>query len=166
MTPAHISRRTLLEVGASVALSGFGCTSRRSADGAPLKFMQFYAPGGEIAAQDQWFVDMVDQWNASNTRKIELEYVPAAEYLNGVKLAVSFASGHAPDLFILSPGDFLRYYNGGALADLTPYIGEDARADFPANVVASRMVDGRRLSDRPIVETLVEYFCRPIAVRG
>ena len=51
--------------------------------------------------------------------------------------------GEAPDLFILSPGDFLRYYNGGALGDLTPYISSEARADFPASVVASRMVDGR-----------------------
>ena len=120
--------------------------------------MQFYAPGGESAAQGQWFVDMVDAWNASNRRPIELEYVPVSEYLNGVKLAVSFASGHAPDLFILSPGDFLRYYNGGALADLTPYISSEARADFPESVVASRVVDGRLYAVPMEVEPMAIFY--------
>ena len=36
-------------------------------------------------------------------------------------------SGAVPDLFIISPGDFLRYYNGGVLLDLTPFM-EKARA--------------------------------------
>jgi multiple sugar transport system substrate-binding protein len=140
-----ISRRELLRYGAALAGAGVACTSDRDGDdgNAPLKFLQFYAPGGEVAAQEQWFIDMVAEWNASGRRQIELEYVPALEYMNGIKLAVSFASGQAPDLFLLSPGDFLRYYNGGALADLTPYISSEAREDFPASVVASRMVDGR-----------------------
>lgn len=140
-----ITRRKLLRYGAALAGAGFACTSDKNGDSenAALRFLQFYAPDGEVAAQAQWFVDMVDEWNASNRRKIELEYVPVLEYMNGIKLAVSFASGQAPDLFILSPGDFLRYYNGGALGDLTPFISSEARADFPASVMASRMVDGR-----------------------
>lgn len=160
MTTTPFSRRRLLKYGAALAGTGFGCTSPRDDDvtGASLSFMQFYAPGGEVFAQAQWFVDMVDEWNASNRRKIELEYVPVSEYLNGIKLAVSFASGQAPDLFILSPGDFLRYYNGGALADLTPYISREAREDFPASVIASRMVDGRIYGVPMEVEPLAIFY--------
>lgn len=155
-----ISRRRLLEYGAAVAGAGFACTDRQrsSVSETTLRFLQFYAPGGEVAGQAQWFVDMVDQWNASNPRQIELEYVPVSEYLNGIKLAVSFASGQAPDLFILSPGDFLRYYNGGALADLTPYISQEAREDFPESVIASRMVDGRIYGVPMEVEPLAIFY--------
>ena len=160
MTPTPMSRRRLLKYGAALAGTGFGCTSppRDHATDATLNFLQFYAPGGEVVAQAQWFVDMVDEWNASNRRQIELEYVPVSEYLNGIKLAVSFASGQAPDLFILSPGDFLRYYNGGALADLTPYISTEAREDFPASVIASRMVDGRIYGVPMEVEPLAIFY--------
>ena len=155
-----MSRRQLLVYGAAVAGSGFGCASDRSgaAEDATLSFLQFYSPGGEVPAQAQWFADMVDEWNASKRRQIELEYVPVSEYVNGVKLAVSFASGQAPDLFILSPGDFLRYYNGGALADLTPYISTEAKADFPASVVASRMVDGRIFAVPMEVEPMAIFY--------
>ena len=155
---APLSRRELLGYGAAVVGSGLGCAAPRRPADAPLRFLQFYAPGGEVAAQSQWFVDMVEEWNASNRRRIELEYVPVREYLNGIKLAVSFASGQAPDLFILSPGDFLRYYNGGALADLTPYIAADAREDFPESVVASRMVDGRLFAVPMEVEPMAIFY--------
>ena len=43
------------------------------------------------------------------------------DYINGTKLPTAFASGQGPDIFLISPGDFLRYYNGGVLLDLTPY---------------------------------------------
>lgn len=160
VTPPPLSRRALLKYGAALAGSGFACSpeGRAGDEDAPLRFLQFYAPGGEIAAQGQWFVDMVDEWNASSHPPIRLEYVPVFEYLNGIKLAVSFASGHAPDLFILSPGDFLRYYNGGALADLTPYLSAEARADFPENVVASRMVDGRLFAVPMEVEPMAIFY--------
>lgn len=160
MTPTPISRRRLLKYGAALAGTGVGCTSPYRGDekDAALRFLQFYAPGGEVAAQTQWFVDMVDAWNASHRRKIELEYVPVQEYLNGIKLAVSFASGQAPDLFIISPGDFLRYYNGGALADLTPYISQDAKKDFPESVIASRMVGGRIYGIPMEVEPLAIFY--------
>jgi multiple sugar transport system substrate-binding protein len=108
-----------------------------------LKFWQFYAPGGSVKPQVDWFIQTVEDWNAINPEKIELEYVPVSEYVNGIKLATSFASGSGPDIFIISPGDFLRYYNGGVLADLTPYISAEAVADYPENVLATRSVDGR-----------------------
>ena len=127
---------------AATALSGFpyiscGCAAQA------LKFWQFYAPGGGVATQDKWFEDVVKGWNATHDVKVELVYVPNNAYMDGTKLPTAFASGAGPDSFIISPGDFLRYYNGGVLLDLTPFMEEAARADFFPSVIANRMVTER-----------------------
>jgi multiple sugar transport system substrate-binding protein len=150
--PAGLTRRRILQGGATFAaagmaggITGFPFLNRMAvqAQEAPLKFWQFYAPGGDVAPQVAWFEKLVADWNDSHPQKVELEYVPGSEYISGTKLATSFASGQGPDIFIISPGDFLRYYNGGVLADLTPFITDEAKADFPESVIANRMVDGK-----------------------
>ena len=65
----------------------------------------------------------------------------ANEYFGGSKLQTAFASGQGPDIFIISPGDFLRFYNGGVLVDLTSYMEDAAKKDFLPNVMESRIVD-------------------------
>src|SRR5580698_3122542 len=137
------SRRSVLAAGAAAAaISGFPYVSRGLA-AQTLKFWQFYGPGGGVAAQDKWFQDVVKSWNDGHDVKVELVYVPNNAYMDGTKLPTAFASGAGPDLFIISPGDFLRYYNGGVLLDLTPFMDEQARADFLPSVIANRMVDGK-----------------------
>ena len=74
--------------------------------------------------------------------KVELEYVPNTDYISGTKLSTAFASGQGPDIFLISPGDFLRYYNGGVLLDLTPYIEDAANDGFPRE--RDRQPHGRR----------------------
>ena len=79
--------------------------------------------------------------------------------MNGTKLATAFASGQGPDIFIISPGDFLRYYNGGVLLDLTPHIDADAaKADFPEGVIANRKVDGKIYGMPMEVEPMAFYY--------
>src|ERR1700758_4043353 len=136
------SRRSVLTTGAAAtALSGFPYISRALA-AQTLKFWQFYAPGGGVATQDKWFEDVVKGWNDTHDVKVELVYVPNNAYMDGTKLPTAFASGAGPDLFIISPGDFLRYYNGGVLLDLTPSIEKTAQDDLFSGVIANRMVDG------------------------
>ena len=140
------SRRKVIAAGAAVAagatFSAFPYVSRARA-AQTLKFWQFYGPGGGVASQSKWFEDTVKAWNDSHDVKVELVYVPNNAYMDGTKLPTAFASGAGPDLFIISPGDFLRYYNGGVLLDLTPFMDEQARADFLPSVIANRMVDGK-----------------------
>src|SRR5215212_689530 len=162
-----ISRRQFLARGAAftfaAAVTGPGltvlssCGGGGSASGA-LKFWQFYAPGGDVPAQSKWFENTVDAWNKKNETQIKLEYIPVTEYLSGSKLATAFASGQGPDIFIISPGDFLRYYNGGVLADLTPHIEDAAKADFPESVIANRMVDGKIYGIPMEVEPMAMYY--------
>ncbi len=125
---------------------------------ATLKFWQFYAPGGGVKSQSTWFETMVKSWNDSHDVKVELVYVPNNEYMDGTKLPTAFASGEGPDLFVISPGDFLRYYNGGVLLDLTPFIEEKAKADFPEGVIASRMVDSKIYGLPMEVEPMAMYY--------
>jgi multiple sugar transport system substrate-binding protein len=85
----------ILAAGAAAGLSGFPYLGRMAvrAQNAPLKFWQFYAPGGTVPSQVEWFAKAVAAWNDSHPQKVELEYVPNAEYINGPKLATAFASG-------------------------------------------------------------------------
>ncbi len=147
-----ISRRQALTRGAAVAgagliggVTGFPFVNRITAlaADAPLKFWQFYGPNGAVPSQSKWYEDTVAEWNKTQDVKVELEYIPTGEYSGGTKLSTAFASGEGPDIFIISPGDFLRYYNGGVLTDLTPYMDAKAIADFPDGVMANRMVDGK-----------------------
>ena len=165
-----LTRRRLLTQGSAFGtagliggVTGFPFINRMSAraQGAPLKFWQFYAPGGAVASQAQWFEKTVADWNASHEQQIELEYVPNADYMDGTRLPTAFASGEGPDLFIISPGDFLRYYNGGVLLDLTPFIEDAAQADFPESVIGNRMVDGKIYGIPMEVEPMAMYYSIP-----
>ena len=145
---AGISRRELLKRGGKVAaaaavssvFSPFVFTGKAAAT-KTLSFWQFYAPVKKEGTDSKWFEDCVKGWNATHDVKVELEFVPVQEYIGGSKLQTAFASGQGPDIFIISPGDFLRYYNGGVLVDLTPYMEDAAKKDFFPNVMETRIVD-------------------------
>jgi multiple sugar transport system substrate-binding protein len=141
-----ISRRELLKRGGKVAaaaavssvFSPFVFTGKAAAT-KTLSFWQFYAPGS--SNESKWFEDCVKGWNATHDVKVALQFVPAQEYFGGSRLQTAFASGQGPDIFIISPGDFLRYYNGGVLVDLTPYMEDAAKKDFFPSVMETRIVD-------------------------
>ena len=165
--PAGVSRRRVLQGGATFAaaglaggLSGLPFSNRMGAQaaGQTLSFWNFYAPGGQVQTQVDWFTKMANDWNANNDTKIELDYI--VDYTNGTKLSTSFASGQGPDIFLISPGDFLRYYNGGVLLDLTPFIDAEVQKDFPDGVIASRKVDGKIYGIPMEVEPMAFYYSK------
>jgi len=160
-----LTRRELLIGGGKVAVvaavsslfSPFNIYVKAAAPKS-LSFWQFYSPGGGSKMQDQWFQDMVKSWNSSHDIKVELLYVPNQEYMNGSKLQTAFASGQGPDVFIISPGDFLRYYNGGVLVDLSQYMEDGAKKDFFDNVMETRIVDGKIYGLPMEVEPMAMYY--------
>ncbi len=153
-------RHVLGGTAAMAALSPLPSGSRARAASAPLSFWQFYAPGGAVASQAKWFETTVKAWNDTHDVKVELTFVPNAEYMNGSKLPTAFASGSGPDIFIISPGDFLRYYNGGALLDLTPFVEEKARRDFVPEIMATRLVDQKIYGIPMEFEPMAMYYSR------
>jgi multiple sugar transport system substrate-binding protein len=158
--PRGWSRRSIIKggvaLGAASAVSLPMIGNALGQDASTLSFWQFYAPDGPVKTQVDWFVKMVDDWNAGHENKVSLEYI--VDYMNGTQLQTSFASGQGPDIFLISPGDFLRYYNGGVLHDLTPYITPEAQADFPEGVIANRKVDGKIYGVPMEVEPMAFYY--------
>jgi multiple sugar transport system substrate-binding protein len=153
-----LSRREVLTAGvAAAAVTGFPYVSRGYA-AQTLKFWQFYSPNGGVVSQDKWYADVVKAWNDTHDVKVELVFVPNNAYMDGTKLPTAFAAGAGPDLFIISPGDFLRYYNGGVLLELTPFMEQAARDDFIPGVIASRMVNGKIYGLPYEVEPMAMYY--------
>src|SRR6516164_9272295 len=161
-----ISRRELLKRGGKVAaaaavssvFSPFVFTGKAAAT-KTLSFWQFYAPAREIRGLlSKWFEDCVKGWNATHDVKVDLQYVPAQDYFGGSKLQTAFAAGQGPDIFIISPGDFLRYYNGGVLVDLTSYMEDAAKKDFFPNVMETRIVDEKIYAVPMDVIPLAMYY--------
>lgn len=137
---------------------GFAGSSGSSPSSNTLSFWQFYGPGGQVQAQSQWFIDLVNAWNKQNKAQVKLQYIPTTDYVNGSKLQTSFASGEGPDIFLLSPGDFLRYYNGGVLQDLTPFIEKAAQQDLYPDVMGTRTVNGKIYAIPMEVEPMAFYY--------
>ncbi|MGC4108511.1 MAG: sugar ABC transporter substrate-binding protein [Thermomicrobiales bacterium] len=158
------SRRGFVKLGVATATAATSSSFvmpaffSRSRAATTLKFWQFYSPGGTVAPQDEWFKTTVDSWNSQNDVKVELEYIVNSEYVNGSKLQTAFASGAGPDLFIISPGDFLRYYNGGALQEITPAMEPEAVKDFIPDVIATRAVDNKFYCLPMEVEPMAFYY--------
>lgn len=155
-----VSRRTVVKTGAAAAGAALTMPyffSRASA-ATSLKFWQFYAPGGGVKSQTQWWQDMAKAWNDKNETKVELVFVPGSDYISGSKLQTAFASGNGPDIFIISPGDFLRYYNGGVLVELSQYMDKAAIDDFYPDVIATRAVDGKIYGLPMEVEPMCMYY--------
>jgi multiple sugar transport system substrate-binding protein len=163
---AGISRRELLKRGGKVAAAAavssvflpFVFTGKAAA-AKTLSFWQYYAPARQVGSnQSKWFEDCVKGWNATHDVKVELEYVPAQEYLGGSKLQTAFAAGQGPDIFIVSNADFLRYYNGGVLVDLTPYMEDAAKKDFFPSVMETRIVDEKIYGVPMEVEPMAMFY--------
>jgi multiple sugar transport system substrate-binding protein len=161
-----LTRRELFKKGSKIAVAAaassvfgpFFIHVAKAAATKTLSFWQFYAPKGGVASQSKWFQDCVAGWNATHDVKVELQYVPNNEYMNGSKLQTAFASGQGPDIFIISPGDFLRYYNGGVLVELSQYMEEAAIKDFFPNVMRTREVDGKIYGLPMEVEPMGMYY--------
>ncbi|MFC4014128.1 ABC transporter substrate-binding protein [Nonomuraea purpurea] len=161
----RVTRRSLLRGGA-VMLGSAMATPLLSACGGggtggnakELTFWNFYGPNPQADAQSKWFTDLVAAWNAGNEVKVKLHYLPVSEYLAGTALQTAFSAGEGPDIFLLSPGDFLRYYNGGVLTDLTPHLKPDQMADFADGVLDTRKV-GDKVYGLPMErEPLAVYY--------
>ncbi|WP_228010318.1 ABC transporter substrate-binding protein [Nonomuraea phyllanthi] len=161
----RVTRRSLLRGGAVmlgtamaaplVAACGGGGQGGNAKE---LTFWNFYGPNPQGDARSKWFTDLVAAWNANNDVKVKLHYLPVSEYLAGTALQTAFSAGQGPDIFLLSPGDFLRYHNGRVLTDLTPYLKPDQIADFDGGVLDTRTVDGKVYGLPMEQEPLAVYY--------
>ncbi|GAA3738722.1 multiple sugar transport system substrate-binding protein [Spinactinospora alkalitolerans] len=155
-----------LGLGAAAALApALASCGSPGADSGALSFWSFNggAPQQDpfTQQQSQWYLDIIADWNAANEQQVAAQYVPLPVYNNGSKLPTAFAAGDGPDLFVISPGDFLRYYNGGVLQDLTPHISDEALDDFLPGVLDTRSVGGRVYALPFEVEPIAMFYSVP-----
>lgn len=171
---AGISRRGFLHrtggalvaavaAGPAVSLVAACGSGDGSGNAKELTFWNFYGPNEKTPTpQDKrlssWFTKLTADWNTANDVKVNLHYIPVTEYISGSTLQTAFSSGQGPDIFLISPGDFLRYYNGGVLQDLTPHLSAEARSDYREGVLENRMVDGKVYGLPMEVEPLAMYY--------
>lgn len=142
-----LRRRSVLTGGAIAAAASVtllsSCGSTDAAD-KPLTFWNFYSPAPQqdpnIVAQSEWFQTAIDRWNTENQRQIAPLYM-TGDQMNQ-RMPVAFASGDGPDIFLISPGDYLRYANGGVLEDLAPYMEQEAIDDYFPQALATRTSEG------------------------
>jgi multiple sugar transport system substrate-binding protein len=161
-----LNRRDFLRASGAVALSGLAaapllsaCSSKSGGGSSKkLSFWNFYGPAPKPNPQSQWFVDLAAEWNKNNDVKVNLRYIPNAAYISGNTLQTAFSSGSGPDIFLISPGDFLRYYNGKVFVDLTSHITPDVRSDFVSGVLDTRMVDNKIFAVPMEIEPLAMYY--------
>ena len=153
-----ISRRAVLRGAGATVLAGAaaGCAPARTPN--EISFWNFYGPGGQTKSQSDWVVQLAAEWNATHDVQVRLRYVPNKDYKSGPTLQTSFSAGAGPDVFLLSPGDFLRYYNGGALADLTPHLEPGMREDFLPQGLSTRVVDDRVYGLPMEIEPLALFY--------
>jgi len=72
----------------------------------------------------------IKQWNEENPNlQVDLELIPFNDYLTN-KLPTAFATGSAPDIYMVSAGSFLKYAKAGFMLPLDAYIDDDLKKDL------------------------------------
>lgn len=126
------------DAGASAPAESSGQASASADNGGnggkkiKLKFYDFHTE-----AEEKFFRGLVDEYNKIQD-KVEIEYSTfnQGDYTT-TKLPTAFASGEGPDIYMISPGDFMKFAKSGLMADLTPYFPQGAKEDFlPASLDA------------------------------
>jgi len=90
---------------------------------------------------------------------VEIVYqnFPEADYM-GSKLTTAFAAGSGPDVFVMSPGDFLKYANSGVAMDLTSYYTDEIKKDFLPSSLQAVTVDNKIMGIPFETELLGLYY--------
>lgn len=87
-------------------------------------------------AVDPFFDEYIQEWNANHELQIERQEFPWAQY-TGEILTTGIATGEAPDVFFISPGDWRRYAEGELALPLEQYFPEYLKDDLlPASIDA------------------------------
>jgi multiple sugar transport system substrate-binding protein len=137
-----------------------GSTNTTEGEETTIVFWNHLGDVGDSGAvkKSTWYDEQIAIYEAENPGiKVVQESIPMNEYMS-TKLSVAFATGEAPDVFLVSSAIILQYMNAGVLADLSPYIAPEVKADF-----APAAFDGLSVGDSiyaiPFEQDLFAMFC-------
>lgn len=135
------------------AASGGNDAASGSQEKIKLQFWDFHTE-----AEQEFFERMVAEYNAIQDR-VEIVYSTSSQSdYTTTKLPIAFAGGEGPDIFMISPGDFMKFANAGWMLDLTPYFPEGALEDFLPSSIEAVTVDGKILALPFELELLALYY--------
>jgi multiple sugar transport system substrate-binding protein len=135
-------------------LASTGCAKKTG----EILFWTFHAN-----EEGAWMQSLVDEYARVNPGvKIKLEFIPQAEYMNGTALTSAFAANSGPDIYVMSPGDFLKYVNSGLALDLTPYYTQAMLDDFMATSIQAVTVNGKIYAVPFEIELLGLYYDKDV----
>lgn len=115
--------KRLLIVATIVLVLGTVAVIQAQDDG--LKFWTFEYTD----AVDPFFTQYVDEWNGSHDLQVTRQEFPWDQY-TGEILTTGIATGEAPDVFFISPGDWRRYAESGLALPLEDYIPQYLKDDI------------------------------------
>lgn len=152
----------LLTLSFVFSLAGCGNSSQNASEGSDdksnakkiqIQFWDFHSD-----AEKEFMKSLADQYNKENPN-VEIVYqnFPQSDYVSP-KLSTAFASNEGPDVFFMSPGEFLKYANSGAAMDLTPYFTDKIKADFLPSSLEAVTVDNKIMAVPFEVELLGLYY--------
>lgn len=109
-------------------------------------------------AESEFFQGLVDEYNSSQDNVVvEYSTSDAGSYTT-TKLPTAFANGSGPDIFMVSPGDFMKFADSGAMLDLNPHFPEGAKEDFLPSSLEAVTLDGKVLALPYELELLGLYY--------
>jgi multiple sugar transport system substrate-binding protein len=124
-----------------------------SGEKASLQFWTFHTE-----AEETFFRELVDEYNSiQDDVHIEISFYNQDDYTTKT-LPVAFAGESGPDIFMISPGDFMKFANSGIMADLTPYFPEGSLEDFLPSAIEAVTVDDKILALPFEMELLGLYY--------
>ncbi len=140
-------------LGVLVVLVAMLALSPVAAQDEPLKFWTFEYTD----AVDPFFQQYVDEWNSTHELQVERQEFPWAQY-TGEILSTGIATGEAPDVFFISPGDWRRYAESGLALPLNDYIPDYLREDILPAAWDAVTLDGNIYSIPFEMEPVVLWY--------
>lgn len=109
-------------------------------------------------AEKEFMASLPEKYKAVNPNvEVTYENFPESDYM-GTKLTTAFAANAGPDVFVMSPGDFLKYANSGVAKDLTSYFTDEMKQDFLPSAIDAVTVDGKIVAIPFEIELLGLYY--------
>jgi len=130
-------KRIVFFVGIVAVVLGLLSVAPALAQDDVLKFWTFEYTD----AVDPFFTQYIDEWNATHELQVERQEFPFGQY-TGEVLSTGIATGDAPDVFFISPGDWRRYADSGLALPLQDYIPDYLTEDVLAASWDAVTLDG------------------------
>ncbi|ONI77819.1 hypothetical protein ALI144C_30765 [Actinosynnema sp. ALI-1.44] len=154
------SRRVVAAALLSItSLLATACGSGSGDSGGPVS-LTFQSLSDQPAAIEAT-KKIVDEWNKTHP-DVRVKVVQAG--WDGVydKLITQFNANTAPDIIHYEAAGVVPFATDGYLADLTPYVSEQKRADIPKGILDSVTVDGKVVGLPTEIQSYVVFANRSL----